>query len=114
MIRTKPLKADGKVEVAFVIPAAPEVPLCVVGDFNDWDPHVTPMKPGKEGLQAKVTVDTGRRYAFRYLSGAGSWFNDDAADTYEPGPYGSDNSVIDLTDQPTPQPKPPRTRRAKA
>ena len=113
MIQTKPLKVDGKVEVAFVVPAGPEGVLCVVGDFNDWDPHVTPMKPSKDGLQAKVTVDTGRRYAFRYLTGEGGWFNDDAADTYEPGPFGSDNSVLDLTGA-APAPTKPRTRKVKA
>lgn len=124
MIRTKPLPDDTKVEVAFVLPAIPEGPLSVVGDFNDWDPYVTPMTSGHQGYEAKVTVDAGRRYAFRYLGVDGSWFNDEAAHMYEPGPYGSDNSVIDVTDvinpttpapaAPAPAPKKPRVRKARA
>lgn len=98
MIRTQPLTGNSKVEVAFVLREASAVPLSVVGDFNDWDPMVTPMTPGGEGLEAKVTVDAGRRYAFRYLGVDGNWFNDDAAHTYEPGPFGSDNCVVDVTD----------------
>lgn len=107
MIRTQLRPNDGKVEVAFVLPKAADGPLCVVGDFNDWDPYVTPMTPGGEGYEAKVTVDAGRRYAFRYLSGDGAWFNDEAADTYEPGPFGSDNSVVDVTEPPIPATAPP-------
>lgn len=118
MIRTQPLHDDGKVEVAFVLPQTPDGTLCVVGDFNDWDPTVTPMAPGGEGYEAKVTVDAGRRYAFRYLSGDGAWFNDEAAHTYEPGPFGSDNSVIDVTGPPAPASttatRKPRARKARA
>lgn len=116
MIRTQPVSDKSKVEVAFVLPQAPDGPLSVVGDFNDWDPTVTPMTPGGEGFQATVTVDAGRRYAFRYLGADGRWFNDDAAHTYEPGPFGSDNCVIDVTEAPTaaPAPKKPRARKARA
>ena len=121
MIRTQPLKGNSKVEVAFVLPQAPDGPLSVVGDFNDWDPMVTPMTPGGEGRQATVTVDAGRRYAFRYLGADGRWFNDDAAHTYEAGPFGSENCVVDVTDlvdvavaPAAAVPRKPRARKASA
>lgn len=120
MIRTQTLSGNRKVEVAFVLPKAPAGPMSVVGDFNGWDPMVTPMTPGGEGLEAKVTVDAGRRYAFRYLGVDGAWFNDDAAHTYEPGPFGSDNCVVDVTEAATDAPaavaapKKPRARKPRA
>lgn len=121
MIRTQPIEAEGKVEVAFMLPEVQDGQLCVVGDFNDWDPTVTPMTPCGAGYEATVTVDAGRRYAFRYLRADGAWFNDEAAHTYEPGPFGSDNSVIDVTDiidlratAPATAAKKPRARKAKA
>lgn len=114
MIRTQPVKGNSKVEVAFVLPQAPDGPLSVVGDFNDWDPMVTPMTPGGEGRQATVTVDAGRRYAFRYLGADGRWFNDDAAHTYEQGPFGSENCVIDVTDMVAVAPAAAAPRKARA
>lgn len=110
MIRTQPLRAKGKVELAFVLPEPPPGTVFVVGDFNDWDTTRTPMTPGGEGYEARVTVDAGRRYAFRYLREDGAWFNDDSADTYEPGPFGEYNGVVDVPAPPAPARKP----RAKA
>ena len=106
MIKTQPLKAKGKVEVAFVLPEPPQTTVSVVGDFNDWDPYRTPMTPGGEGYEARVTVDAGQRYAFRYLGDGGTWFNDEAAHTYEPGPFGADNGVIEVPATPAPARKP--------
>lgn len=121
MIRTQTVAHEGKVEVEFVLPDAPDGPLSVVGDFNGWDPHVTPMLPGAEGYEATVTVDAGRRYAFRYLGVDGTWFNDDTVGTYEPGPYGADNCVIDVTDVidlrppvPAAAPRKPRARKPRS
>jgi hypothetical protein len=45
-----------------------------------------------------VRVAPGRRYAFRYLAEGGRWFNDDAADDYQPNAFGGSDSVLDLTD----------------
>lgn len=71
--------------------------MAVVGDFNDWDPTATPMRKRRGTYTATANLETGRRYAFLYLDEHGDWFWDEAADGYEPGPYGSDNCVLDLT-----------------
>jgi hypothetical protein len=71
--------------------------VAVVGDFNGWDPNATPMREQDEERVATVTVQAGRRYAFRYLCDDGAWFNDEAADAYEPNDFGVDNSILDLT-----------------
>jgi hypothetical protein len=70
--------------------------VAVVGDFNGWDPGATPMDREDGAYTATVTLAPGR-YRFRYLSEDGAWFNDDAADDYEPNEYGGQDSVLDLT-----------------
>lgn len=44
-----------------------------------------------------MVLDAGRRYLFRYLAAGEHWFNDDAADDYEPNGFGGSDSVVDLT-----------------
>ena len=68
----------------------------LVGEFNDWEPTVTPMKRGKGGaFRATIELEPGREYQFRYLGGGREWRNDEAADKYLPSPYpGVENSVV--------------------
>ncbi len=68
----------------------------VVGEFNDWDTHSTPMKKRRDGSYW-VTVDLQRdqNYQYRYLIDEKQWENDWDADGYVPSPYGdSDNSLV--------------------
>ncbi len=99
MIKSTYKKGTDQVKLTFSVPShGQDGVVAVVGDFNAWDPYATPLR--KKGAQrtASVTVETGRRYRFRYLRGDGQWFNDEAADNYEIGEMGAENSVIDLTD----------------
>ena len=70
--------------------------VSVVGDFNGWDPAATPLARRGDKVRASVVLDAGRRYAFRYLADGGRWFNDDAADDYQPNGFGGSDSVVDL------------------
>ena len=98
MIRCEPGKGAGRVKVTFAIPAdGTDEHVSVVGDFNDWDPVATPLARRGETLRARVFLDAGRRYAFRYLADGGRWFNDDEADEYEGNAFGGSDSVVDLT-----------------
>jgi 1,4-alpha-glucan branching enzyme len=70
--------------------------VCLVGDFNDWDPQATPMTRLRNG-EFKVTVELepGREYQFRYLIEDQIWENDWEADKYLPsGVAESENSVV--------------------
>ena len=99
MIRCEPTKGD-KVKVTFVLPAdAPAGKVSVVGDFNGWDESATTLRKRGETRSANVTLDAGRRYAFRYRTADGEWFNDEAAHSYERNDFGGDNGIIDLTDE---------------
>lgn len=92
---TKRKKLD-KVQVTFVLdPEAAPGPVSVVGPFNSWEPGSTPLKKAKDGsLRASVVLDKGEPVPFRYVDGAGTWFDDDAADAYEPNEHGTQNSVV--------------------
>lgn len=96
MIDRQPTKKGDMVKVIFTLPNNMDGDqVAVVGDFNAWSTSAMVMKPHGDVLTASVMLAAGRRYAFRYYS-RGQWFNDDAADSYEPNEYGATNSVVEL------------------
>lgn len=98
MIKCEPTKNGDEVKVTFVLPMdGGDSPTAVVGEFNRWDPEATPLRRRRGQLSATVSIAPGRRYAFRYLAEGGRWFNDEAADDYQPNAYGGSDSVLDLT-----------------
>ena len=70
--------------------------VCVVGDFNDWDISANPMTKTKNGdWTARLDLETGKEYQFRYLIDESRWENDWDADRYVKSCYGDcDNSVV--------------------
>lgn len=87
---------DGTVLVRFRVPAAFKV-VAVVGDFNGWDPAVTPFRCDGETSTASATLRPGRRYMFRYVTDGGNQCNDEAADDYEADELSAFCGVLDLT-----------------
>ena len=67
-----------KAKVTFVVDAEQcDEPVSVVGDFNDWDPHATPLQKRNNGTRsAVVKLKTGQSYTFKYLGEGGNWFCD--------------------------------------
>jgi 1,4-alpha-glucan branching enzyme len=96
MLKRETIKNSDQVKVTFVIPHDPSQPrVSVVGDFNDWDPAATPLvKRANNTRSASVNLDPNKRYAFRYYTAEGHWFNDDSADAFEPSEHGSENCII--------------------
>jgi 1,4-alpha-glucan branching enzyme len=85
--------ASGKVKVTFALPDSGEC-VSVVGDFNGWDPWVSPLRRRSNGTRSvTVALDRGRPYTFRYLSG-GQFFDEAEADEWPPNGYGGTHSVI--------------------
>jgi 1,4-alpha-glucan branching enzyme len=101
MIAKTPAKRKGFVRVTFELSStlwAERVNL--VGEFNDWDTTATPMTRNRSDANWKATVElkTGQSYGFRYLVDGKEWLNDWHADDHVENPYGSYDSVVDLTD----------------
>ena len=91
--------AGGKVKVTFSMPALEGVTtLYLVGSFNDWHDTATPLVHGADGgWSLAITLDAGWAYQYRFRDQDGGWHNDWAADSYVPNEFGSENSVVDLT-----------------
>jgi 1,4-alpha-glucan branching enzyme len=100
MIKKQPGTKEGTVRVTFELPLtiwADRVNL--VSEFNDWDTRATPLGRNRADANWRATVElkTGRRYRFRYLIDSKEWLNDWHADDYAENPYGSYDSIVDLT-----------------
>lgn len=68
----------------------------LVGEFNKWNIHATPMKRADDG-SFKITLEmkTGQEYEYRYLIDDRRWENDYKADKYVVSSYGQcENSVV--------------------
>ncbi len=96
MIKRQTIKSSNQVKLTFVQPYDEQQPRTfVVGDFNDWTPTTTPLIKRTNGTaSASVTVEPGQQIRFRYYTADGTWFNDEAADSYAPGEFGEENSIV--------------------
>jgi len=101
VIGKEPLAGDGQVLVIFRLPHTTRADrVSVVGEFNDWDSTATPMhhRSCDADWTATVILKAGQRYRFRYLLDGKKWFNDWHADDYEDNVYGTNDSVVDLSE----------------
>jgi len=101
MIRKEPASKQGIVRVTFELPSniwAERVNL--VGEFNDWNTAAIPMRRNRSDSNWKATLELelGKAYRFRYLIDGKEWLNDWHADDHVENPYGSYDSIVDLTD----------------
>lgn len=99
MIRREPLKGGDQVKVTFAVPedGMNGDAIAVVGDFNDWAPTATPLRPEGTVRLATVTLTAGNRYVFRYLAEGGAWFDDADADGYQHNDFGGHDCLLDLS-----------------
>ncbi|NXY93795.1 isoamylase early set domain-containing protein [Streptomyces sp. BR123] len=83
MLERKQVK--GRTQVTFVLPEnAPDGPVSVVGDFNQWDPAAHPLKARGDGTRAvTIALPSPATHAFRYLAAGDYWFDDDSADGHD-------------------------------
>ena len=100
MIKREPASKQGFMRITFELPSnmwAERVNL--VGEFNDWDTTATPMRRNRSDSNWKATLELelGKPYRFRYLIEGKEWLNDWHADDHVENPYGSYDSVVDLT-----------------
>ncbi len=94
--KTYPKTKKGVCQVTFTVPKqASDQTAYLVGEFNNWDQHATPMKRAAAGkLSVTLNLPAGRDYRFRYLLNETQWENEAQADRHEPNGFGSEDSVI--------------------
>ncbi len=71
----------------------------VIGDFNNWDINVEPMKPLKSGdFTQTLSLTSGENFQFRYLVDGCLWLNDEEADDFVDAGLGNSekNGVLQL------------------
>jgi 1,4-alpha-glucan branching enzyme len=86
MLKRRNVKGGEQVKISFALPEdhPHAAHAYVAGTFNDWDPQADRLiRRNNRTYSAVVTLDVGERYAYRYVSGDGEWFNADDADEYE-------------------------------
>jgi 1,4-alpha-glucan branching enzyme len=87
----------GKVaRVTFTLPNSNKSEsICLVGDFNDWNPTSHPFKLDAEGRWSlTLDLELWRAYQFRYLRNGEEWMYDIQADAFVYNPHGVYNFVI--------------------
>jgi hypothetical protein len=93
MIRMKVLPSE-EVRVTFSLDRdEPSGPTSVVGDFNEWNPSMHPLRSRSNGKRSAVVVlPVGSSVSFRYLSDGGVWSDDPAVD--ERDEYGNNRLTV--------------------
>ena len=96
--------------IRFIFEHAVELPVYLVGDFNDWNETSHKMIHERNGThQLTLRLPPGE-YEFKYKSGS-VWFNDRDAHAYVPNCWGSENSVVYVPPTSEVRPSPSETAR---
>ena len=82
-----------RVTFSLASPEAKEVIL--LGDFNQWNPKIHPMKKNKSGIWEKVTFLFPGTYEYRFMVD-GQWRNDPQNSQTRTNRFGSENNFIDV------------------
>lgn len=78
--------------------SAPASQVMVVGDFNDWDPAATPLRPGNEGgtWSVELRLPPGR-YRYTFLVDGRRWVPDPAEPRAADEDFGAPTSVLTVS-----------------
>lgn len=71
--------------------------VSVLGDFNNWDPHINKMthRNSDASISLELDLEIGKEYHFKYLCDNKVWLNEPDADKQVHTYYGdSKNSVL--------------------
>ena len=78
----------------FAIDAPAANRVAVVGDFNEWNPHASPLARSADGRwEARVTVSPGR-HEYAFVIDDGEWVTDPMAPRAPDVGFGHPNSVV--------------------
>jgi hypothetical protein len=91
--RGEPIASD-VTPVQFVVVAPGAESVSLVGDFNDWDARLTPMRAVRDGRLWTVTIPlTAGRHRYAFLVNGARWLADPSAPRAQDD-FGSPSSVV--------------------
>ncbi|HEX2249296.1 MAG TPA: isoamylase early set domain-containing protein [Gemmatimonadales bacterium] len=90
-----PAPTDAEVRsVEFVLRTAADSAVALVGDFNDWDPSATPLRPAADSLWSVVVPLRPGRYRYTFIVDGTRWYRDPSAPRALEDDFGTPTSVI--------------------
>jgi 1,4-alpha-glucan branching enzyme len=93
MIRKQKLSSD-EVKVTFSL-VDDGRPVSLIGDFNEWNPQVHPLRRRANGTRSVAVVfNRGQLARFRYLAAEDCFFDDPDGDAIEPNGIGQTHTVL--------------------
>jgi len=83
-------------KVTFSLEADDAGEVFLMGNFNDWNPKIHPMKADGNGIWNKTVMIPPGKYEYKFLID-GNWIKDPQNDQTCPNCFGTLNSVFNLT-----------------
>ena len=83
-------------KMTFSLEAAEAGEVFLMGNFNDWNPKMHPMKADGNGRWNKTVMIPPGKYEYKFLID-GNWIEDPQNDQTCPNCFGTLNSVFNLT-----------------
>jgi hypothetical protein len=80
--------------VEFVLRTSADSTVAVVGDFNDWNPRATPLRPAADSLWSVVVPLRPGRYRYTFVVDGTRWRRDPSAPRALEDDFGTPTSVI--------------------
>jgi 1,4-alpha-glucan branching enzyme len=80
-------------KVTFSLTSSDAKEVILMGDFNQWNPKVHPMKKNKNGVWEKMTLLFPGTYEYRFMVD-GQWENDPNNNQTRTNRFGTKNNFI--------------------
>jgi 1,4-alpha-glucan branching enzyme len=97
MSKTKQGKTIQRKKITFSLEASNANEVALMGDFNNWNPKKHPMKKKDNGIWNKTVTLAPGKYEYKFLID-GNWVKDPGNDEDCPNIFGTQNSVLNLTE----------------
>lgn len=92
-VKEKSIPKRRRIEFRIEMPEARQVIL--MGDFNQWNPKIHPMRKDPDGVWRKTVMIFPGQYEYRFWVD-GEWVNDPNNLKRCPNCFGSENNVIEV------------------
>jgi Glycogen recognition site of AMP-activated protein kinase len=80
--------------IEFVLRTSADSGVALVGDFNNWDPRATPLRPASDSLWSVVVPLRPGRYRYTFVVDGTQWRRDPSAPRALEDDFGTPTSVI--------------------